>query len=283
MFLIWNKMRYIKGLNKETIKLLKRIHKQSKYYQVRQRSHCIQLSYEGYQIEELMRIFQVSRNTIYNWFNNWEKLGLVGLYNRAGQGRKKQFNVEQEKTIKEWVKQSPKNLSKVQGQIQEKWGITTSKYTIKRIIKKLKMTWKRMKRGLAKPPDEWELEVKIPKLVELKEQEKKGEIELRYFDETGFSLMPYVPYAWQEKNQKIILNSSKSKRINILGLMNRESELYYEIISGAVNSEIIINFFDRFSNNLEKRTVVLMDQASIHTSESLIEKLEPTFRTTICS
>jgi len=75
-------MRYIKGLSKETVKLLRRIYKQSQYYQVRQRAHCIQLSYQGYTIAELMKIFKVSRNTIYNWFNSWESNGLVGLYNR---------------------------------------------------------------------------------------------------------------------------------------------------------------------------------------------------------
>ncbi len=37
-------MRYIKGLTKDTLKLLERIYQQSKYYQVRQRAHCIRLS-----------------------------------------------------------------------------------------------------------------------------------------------------------------------------------------------------------------------------------------------
>ena len=59
-------MRYIKGITKETLKLLKRIYKQSKYYQVRERALAIQLSYEGYKIAELMKILKVSRNTIYN-------------------------------------------------------------------------------------------------------------------------------------------------------------------------------------------------------------------------
>ena len=110
-------MRYIKGLTKETLKLLKRIYQQSKYYQVRQRAHCIQLSYEGYKISELMKLFKVSRNTIYNWFNNWESSGLVGLYNHPGQGRKKIFDINQQKIIKEWVKETPKRLGLVQEKI----------------------------------------------------------------------------------------------------------------------------------------------------------------------
>ncbi|CAD5934990.1 Transposase [Planktothrix agardhii] len=52
------------------------------------------------------------------------------------------------------------------------------------------MIWKRMKRGLSKTPDEWELEVKVPELLKLKKQDEKGEIDLRYLDESGFSLTP---------------------------------------------------------------------------------------------
>ena len=39
-------MRYIKGLSKETLKILDRIYQQSKYYQVRQRAHSIQLCFQ---------------------------------------------------------------------------------------------------------------------------------------------------------------------------------------------------------------------------------------------
>jgi transposase len=130
-----------------------------------------------------------------------------------------------------------------------------------------------MKRGLNKSPDEWELEIKLPELVELKNRYKKGEIDLRYFDESGFSLIPYVPYGWPEKKPEIIRKSSKSKRINVLGLMNINLELYYEIISGKVDSQIVINFFDKFSNNLEKPTVIIMEQASIQTSDAVIKQL----------
>ena len=56
--------------------------------------------------------------------------------------------------------------------------------------------------------------------------------------------------------------------------MSRNHKLYYEINSENINSEIVIKFLDKFSNNLSKKTVVIMDQASIHTSDAVIEKLE---------
>ncbi|MDJ0716694.1 MAG: transposase [Prochloraceae cyanobacterium] len=72
----------------------------------------------------------------------------------------------------------------------------------------------------------------------------------------------------------MILKNSKSKRINVLGLMNCKLDIDYEIIAEKVDSETIINFFDKFSNNLKKKTVVVMDRASIHTSDAIMEKLE---------
>ncbi|MFB2833255.1 IS630 family transposase, partial [Aerosakkonemataceae cyanobacterium BLCC-F167] len=44
-------MRFIRDLTPETIKLLQRIYKQSAHYQVRERAHCILLSYQGKRIE----------------------------------------------------------------------------------------------------------------------------------------------------------------------------------------------------------------------------------------
>lgn len=266
-------MRFIRELNSETRKLLERIINSSKYYQVRQRAKCMILSYQGFSINELMKIFAVSRKTIYNWVTKWEDEKILGLYNKKGRGRKPTFIPEQKERIKKWVKEEPKALNKVLIKVEQKWNIKVSKETIKRIIKKLEMRWKRMKRGVSKNPEQWELEVKLPKLAELKDQDKKGEIDLRYLDETGFSLRPCIPYGWQEKEQEIILKSCQSKRINILGLMNRNLELDYQIYSGKIDSEIVINFLDKFSDNLAKTTVVVMDQASIHTSDALIEKL----------
>jgi hypothetical protein len=116
---------------------------------------------------------------------------MLGLYNNQGRGRKPKLNDEQKRQVKTWAKKEPKALLRVADQVKKEWGINISKETVKRIIKKLEMKWKRMKRGLSKEPDEWELEVKIPVLTDLIKQEKKREIDLRYLDQSGFSLTPY--------------------------------------------------------------------------------------------
>ncbi len=51
-------------------------------------------------------------------------------------------------------------------------------------------------------PDANEYEKKKQELDVLKEQAAAGEIDLRYFDESGFSLSSNSPYAWQDKARK---------------------------------------------------------------------------------
>jgi transposase len=153
-------MRFIRDLNPETQEILEKINRTSDFPQVRDRAKCIILSSQGYSIKSLMSIFNVSRKTIFNWLTRWEEQGVLGLYNRAGQGRKPKLSLDQKRLVKEWVKAEPKALNKIRSKIHKTWGIEVSKDTIKRIIKKWNLTWKRMKRGMSKSPDEWELEQK---------------------------------------------------------------------------------------------------------------------------
>ena len=54
-------MRFIHPLSHEILQLLNRVHKQSRHHRVRQRTHCIVLSSQGYTTTHLADIFQVDR------------------------------------------------------------------------------------------------------------------------------------------------------------------------------------------------------------------------------
>ena len=92
------------------------------------------LNYEGYSINELASIFKVTRLTITNWLDDWDKLAFVGLYDRPGRGRKPKLTTEQQQQVKVWAKETPKNLDSVQSKIESEWKIQVSKDTIKRIL-----------------------------------------------------------------------------------------------------------------------------------------------------
>jgi transposase len=77
----------------------------------------------------------VSEKTLYNWFNAWNDNGLVGLYDRVGRGRKPKLNAEQKAQVKDWVKDSPRNLKAVLEKIEATWNIKISLDTLKRMLK----------------------------------------------------------------------------------------------------------------------------------------------------
>lgn len=267
-------MIFIREINSLSAKLLERIYHQSRHHQVRQRAHCLILANQGVKIEELMKIFQVSSKTIYNWFDRWESDSMLGLYNKSGRGCKPKFNPQQEEKIKELIKQEPRQLKQVLQKVKEEWGIKTSKKTIQRILKRLKMSWHRMRRGVGGKPPSQVYQEKKAQIEELQRLDEQGKIDLYYLDETGFCLIPSVPYAWQNVGEYLPISSRRSQRLNVLGIMNKRHHLETYISSQSINSDVVIACIDTFFPKVDKPTVIVTDQASIHTSDAIFEKIE---------
>ena len=211
----------LREINPLSAKLLERIYRQSRHHQVRQRAHCLILANQGVKVEELMEIFKVSYKTIYNWFNRWESEGIRGLYNKPGRGCKPIFNAEQKAKIIEWTLEEPRQLKQVLQKIELEWGITISTKTIQRILKKFSMSWHRMRRDVGGEPKPEEYKEKKAQLEEFKRLDSEGNINLYYLDETGFCLIPSVPYGWQNIGEYLPIKSRRSRRLNVLGIMNR--------------------------------------------------------------
>jgi transposase len=152
---------------------------------VRQRAHFLILASQGFRFEELMKIFNISYKTIYNWMNRWESEGIVGLYNKPGRGRKRIFKPEQESKIREWALQEPRQLKKTLQKVKEEWDIEVSTETIKRILRKFYMSWHRMRRDVGGEPNPIEYKEKSAQLTEFKRLEDEGKMNLYYLDETG--------------------------------------------------------------------------------------------------
>jgi transposase len=268
------KSQFIRQINFETQKLLKRIHRQSSHHQVRQRSHCLLLKNQGVKIKQLKIIFHVSEKTLYNWFNAWEALGLVGLYNRPGRGRKATFNSQQIEQIKDWASSHPQQLKQVRQKIKAQWKITTSTKTIKRILSQVRMSWHRLRRGVFGQPQAEEYTRKKTQLEQLQELDEQGLIELYYLDETGFCLTPCVPYGWQPIGEYQTIPSSRSPRLNVLGIMNRRNHLEAYVSTQTINSDVVIACINTFFPKVDKPTVIVVDQASIHTSDLIQSSLD---------
>ena len=256
----------------ETQGLLKRIYRQSRHRRVSQRAHCLWLKSQGLKNRELLTIFPVSEKTLYNWFNAWNEHGVIGIYERSGRGRKPKLTDEQKVQVKAWVNASPRNLKGVLEKIKTTWGIPISRDTLKRILKAVKMSWRRMRRVPPKPGPSDDYERKCSALEILKALDTLGLIELYYMDESGFTLIPPIPYAWQSIGETLGIPSQRSARLNVLGFMHRRGELESYVSEQSITSDVVAACIEAFFPALEKLTVIVMDQASIHTGHMVWER-----------
>lgn len=85
-------------------------------------------------------------------------------------------------------------------------------------------------------------------------------------------MTPYIPYAWQERKQKIAIPSRQSKRLNVLGFLTRDNQLEAYTFSCNINSDVVIACIDKFCEKITKKTVLIMDNSSIHQNSCLWDK-----------
>lgn len=267
-------MRFIAPLSYDTTHLLERIRTSSRHARTRDRAHAILLSVQGYTITAIMAILSTSRTTVSRWFDAWEEEAFAGLYDAPGRGRKPALTWAERCCVKVWGTMFPRQLGRVQGLIAQVFGKTVCTKTVSRILKAQQMRWRRVRRRPRKKPEPQVYAKKAQELTELEEQHQRGEIDLRYVDESGFCLTPYVPYAWQEVGKQIEVPSSHGgKRLNVVGFLNRENAFQAYTFEGSVDSHVMIACIDEYCKQVTKPTVLVMDQASIHTSDAVMECL----------
>lgn len=98
------------------------------------------------------------------------------------------------------------------------------------------------------------------------ELEDKGMIDLLFCDETGFNLVPYIPYGWQPIGQQITIRSAKDRVCNLLGFLSRRGMLKVWSTPRSINSKFVIECIDELAQQIERPTVIVLDNAPWHVS-----------------
>jgi transposase len=99
-------------------------------------------------------------------------------------------------------------------------------------------------------------------------------IDLYYGDECRVSLQPNVPYGWQFADEDVFMPSSHSPGLNCFGLLSKGNDLIFETTTNSITADFIAQQLDQLSLNLNKDTVVVLDNAKVHTAK-LIQDSRP--------
>ena len=138
----------------------------------------------------------------------------------------------------------------------------------------LSYSWKRARLSLKRKRNKVEFELKKEQIESLKRLEDSGYLDLYFGDESHFGLTPNVPYAWQTKENPILLPAAKGKFLNVIGLMTRKNKLFFEVLETTYNTDKVISYMDNFVAQTVKKTVVILDNSPIHKSKKFMAKIE---------
>jgi transposase len=265
-------VKYVQPLTNEQRALLEKTMKEGTAFRARSRAHSLLLSAAGIPLKNIAATYHVHRVTVSTWITKWEQQGAQSLYDQPRSGRPHKLTPDEQALAQQYIQEEPRSLKGVVERLAAKTEKRLSLSTLKRLAKKARLRWKRVRKSLKSLRDPAAFAKCQRELAALQRQEDAGEIALYYFDEAGFALDPVIPYAWQAPKSVIELPARRDGRINVLGFMNRHNDLQAYMFEQSIHTGVVIACFDAFCHTLTKKTVVVVDNASIHRSEEFADR-----------
>jgi transposase len=266
--------KYIDELSDEMIQTLEGLIKDSPIPRVRVRAHCILLSSRGFSIDEIAEIYQMHRNSVSALISYWDEKQLESLYDLPKSGRPPILTPEEKEQVKKTLEIDPRNLKKIASEISNETQKEVKPGVIKSILREFNYVWKRIRKSPSKKRDEIAFRLCKNELEELQKEANAGNINLYYYDEAGFSLIPSISYAWQLIRETIEVKSTHSKQINVLGFLDTKNNFESFIFEESINSSVVIECFNRFCQKITKKTFIVIDNSPIHTSDDFNDMIE---------
>jgi transposase len=267
-------MKFVSRLTEEQRHQLHQMLNEDARARVRRRAHTILLSDQGYSRQEIADIYQTKADTVSGAIDAWEAHQFAGLCDASRSGRPTALNDAEQARAIELIKETPRQIKRVIHQLAEEVGKTVSRSTLKRLIDRVKGRWKRGRRSLKSNRDPDAFAQGKREVEALRRRQQRHEIELFFFDESGFSLEPSIPYRYQFPGEELEIPSSQSARLNVLGFLSPDMLFHSFVFECSINSDVVMACFDYVSERITQETWVVIDNASMHTSDAFEDRIE---------
>lgn len=130
-------MKFVAYLNPAVKLTLQEAHKHHPSARFRQRAHALLLSHKGYTITQLTDIFDVHRDTVSQWLDDWKQFGLVGLHDKPKSGRPTLLTQSEAELFRGYIDENPHQPKSAIARLEEETGKAASDDTYKRVLKKI--------------------------------------------------------------------------------------------------------------------------------------------------
>ena len=171
-------MKFVKPLMKAETMTLEELFRHHPDHRTRIRAHGILLSSKGFSIANISKFYEVNRDSTSRWLDSWENEGLVGLFDDKKSGRPPKLNEEEQKKVFDYVNEEPRSVKQAVAKIEREHNKIVSVKTVKRILKKGRMIWKRVRTSLRSKRDPKRFEAAKEEIRLLSARNERQEINL---------------------------------------------------------------------------------------------------------
>jgi transposase len=141
-------VRYVHTLTESPRHTLEHIMQHDPSPRARTRAHSILLSSRHVTIKESVKIYQVDRDTVSSWIKQWEQTGVESLDDKPRCGRPAKLTQEEKELAQQSIKEEPRCLKQVPERLSQKTAKRLSISSLKRLAKKARLRWKRVRKSL---------------------------------------------------------------------------------------------------------------------------------------
>jgi len=237
------------------------------------RAHAIILSDARYEIEQIVEIFGVNRDSVRDWVKRFHQRGVDALLDDDRPGGPRKLNEDEEEILRDLLRKHPSRPAKVIAQLRSRTGKSIGRDTLRRYAKRFNLSWRRFRRSLRNKRDEKAFRLAQDELAELLDEPS---LDVVYFDEAGFSLKGVVPYGWLPVGERsdVPVTGAHGSNVQAIGFEHKDGHVQTYLHKGYVNTEAVIEIMNDFCETVEQTTVVILDNASCHTSNAFKECLK---------
>ena len=222
------------------------------------------------------KIFKCKFQSLARWIKTYKNKGNINRKTRKNHNLK--ITPEIEKFVKEYVrKYNTITLWELSKLVNEKYKVHLTDMSIYNILHKHKLTRKRLRSKY---------------YPEKKEGQEKEDLETFYkklnnfdykrticLDETSIYLNMTLTYGRSKSGTRVIKKTNKYpyKRFNLLCAISADKVVGWKLYperKGGVKTTDILDFYDEFIQSKYKNYLVIMDNAVIHKSKLIREKIE---------
>src|SRR3989441_6806156 len=143
-------VRYVQPLTDEQRELLEKTMKEDTAFRARSRAHSLLLSAAGTPIQTIAETYQVHRVTVSAWIKKWELHGAQSLHDQPRSGRPSKLTPAEQALAQQYIKAEPRSLQGVVERLAHKTEKRLSLSTLKRLAKKARLRWKRVRKSLTR-------------------------------------------------------------------------------------------------------------------------------------